>query len=215
MRPILIGLTVLTLGFTPALIGATLAAPPAHASEDAKGKADKDRDDRGKDDKGKGDKNKDDWGKYNHGHDDKGKDDRGRADRGHDDRDKDNRKDWERDHRAGKDETVAERVLTDFEQAILRDYFRTADPVDIDNTRKSLPPGLAKRDSLPPGLAMQLERNGRLPPGLEGRALPADLESRLPKRAGTKRVILDNDVLLIDEGTRIILDILRGAAGGQ
>lgn len=165
MRPILIGLAILTLGFMPALIGATLAAPPPHAasiSEGGKGKADKDRD---------------------------------------------------RNDRASKDETLAERVLTDLEQAILRDYFRTADPAE--KGRKSLPPGLAKRDTLPPGLAMQLERNGRLPPGLDGRALPADLESRLPKRAGTKRVILDNDVVLIEEGTRVILDILRGAAGGQ
>ncbi len=188
MRPILIGLTVLTLGFTPALIGATLAAPPPHAasaSEGGKGKADKDRDDRGKHDRG----DRDD------------RDDRG--DRG----------DRDRNDRADKDETVAERVLTDLEQAILRDYFRTAEPADT--SRKGLPPGLAKRDTLPPGLAMQLERNGRLPPGLEGRALPADLESRLPTRAGTKRVILDNDVVLIEEGTRVILDILRGAAGGQ
>lgn len=75
---------------------------------------------------------------------------------------------------------------------------------------KDMPPGLAKRDSLPPGLARQLERNGRLPPGLEKRRLPDDLQSRLgPAAAGTERVIVDNDVLLIETGTQIILDILQ------
>lgn len=75
--------------------------------------------------------------------------------------------------------------------------------------KSDLPPGLAKRDRLPPGLQKQLERNGRLPPGLERRALPADLESRLPDRADTERVIVGSDVVLIEKGTDLVLDVIR------
>jgi len=77
---------------------------------------------------------------------------------------------------------------------------------------KGLPPGLAKRDSLPPGLAKQLEERGALPPGLQARALPRDLLDRLPHRKGTKRVIVDNDIVLIEEGTKIVLDVLGDLA---
>lgn len=158
MRPILIGLAVLTLGFTPALIGATRAAPPLHAAAAGKGQAAA-----------------------------------AKAER-------------------SESESTAERVLTTVERAILRDYFRTRETTG--EPRKGLPPGLAKRETLPPGLAKKLERGGRLPPGLQARALPEDLERRLPRRNGTKRILVDGDVVLIEEGTRAILDILTGAAGG-
>ena len=75
--------------------------------------------------------------------------------------------------------------------------------------RNGLPPGLAKRDSLPPGLQKLLDRNGRLPPGLDRRALPEDLEKRLPARTDTERVIVDNDVVLIEKGTDLVLDVIR------
>ena len=74
---------------------------------------------------------------------------------------------------------------------------------------KALPPGLAKKKALPPGLTKQLERNGRLPPGLEKRELPADLRQRLsPPKDGTERVIIGDDIVLIEHRTQIILDIL-------
>lgn len=85
---------------------------------------------------------------------------------------------------------------------------------------KGLPPGLAKRDQLPPGLQRQLERNGRLPSGLAKRDLPADLMSRLPKRANNQDVTLvEGDVVLLDKATGIILDVIKdvvtnGAGGG-
>jgi hypothetical protein len=76
--------------------------------------------------------------------------------------------------------------------------------------KKGLPPGLAKRQTLPPGLAKQLKRNSKLPPGLDKRELPGSLESMLPERLpGEKRVLVDNDVVLIEEATGRILDILR------
>lgn len=72
-----------------------------------------------------------------------------------------------------------------------------------------LPPGLVKRDRLPPGLQKQLDRNGRLPPGLDRRALPEDLEGRLPDRTDTERVIIGSDVVLIEKGTDLVLDVIR------
>ncbi|MGE0257046.1 MAG: hypothetical protein AB7N54_04835 [Alphaproteobacteria bacterium] len=72
-----------------------------------------------------------------------------------------------------------------------------------------MPPGLARKDELPPGLARQLAERGTLPPGLAKRSLPADLEARLPKRGGkTGRVIVDDDVVLIDTAADRILDVI-------
>lgn len=73
------------------------------------------------------------------------------------------------------------------------------------------PPGLAKRDRLPPGLEKQLRRNGELPPGLQGRGLPGDLEaglSQLP--AGYARVVIGGDIVLSNTRTRVVVDILKG-----
>ncbi|MBW2521217.1 MAG: hypothetical protein JRD64_00840 [Deltaproteobacteria bacterium] len=74
---------------------------------------------------------------------------------------------------------------------------------------KKVPPGLAGKKELPPGLQQHIKKHGELPPGLEGQRLPADLEqtlSRLP--AGYIRIKLDGDVVLLDEKTRFILDVI-------
>jgi len=82
--------------------------------------------------------------------------------------------------------------------------------------KKGLPPGLAKKDQLPPGLARQLERKGTLPPGLAKRDLPHDLGSRLPPPLrGTERKIVGNDVVLLEAGTNLILDVLHGVLTGK
>ncbi len=66
-----------------------------------------------------------------------------------------------------------------------------------------------KHKSLPPGLAKQLHRNGILPPGLRRNYLPPGLTSRLPGLPpGHARVLVGNDVLLIQQATGLILDIL-------
>lgn len=76
-----------------------------------------------------------------------------------------------------------------------------------------LPPGLAKRDQLPPGLA---KRGNRLPPGLMKSDLPPELEKGLPKLPkDVERVIVDDDVLLIQRGTDLILDVLEGVIRQQ
>jgi hypothetical protein len=124
---------------------------------------------------------------------------------------------------------VREPRFSDQERRIIMDYFKRPDDAEDDvfeqgkgkskgkngakhkgGKQKGLPPGLAKRDQLPPGLQKQLERNGSLPPGLAKRALPEDLDgqlSALPK--GWQRSLVDNDVLLLDEETGVILDIIK------
>lgn len=72
---------------------------------------------------------------------------------------------------------------------------------------KQLPPGLAKRSQLPPGLA----KKSKLPPGLAKRSLPLDLAAKLGvPPPGTEHVIVDDNVLLIESATGVVLDILKG-----
>ncbi|MCW8908337.1 MAG: hypothetical protein OQL28_13885 [Sedimenticola sp.] len=111
-------------------------------------------------------------------------------------------------------------IFSQIEKQTIKDYYhgrygRTADEEGRHKGKKhkgkkGLPPGLAKRDRLPPGLEKQLQRNGHLPPGLEKRQLPEGLERLLPRRHdGRERVLVDNDVLLIETATGLILDILE------
>lgn len=74
---------------------------------------------------------------------------------------------------------------------------------------KQLPPGLAQREQLPPGLRKQLVRRGTLPPGLQVHRLPSELDrqlSRLPH--GYLRLRVASDVLLVDDRSRVILDVI-------
>lgn len=93
-------------------------------------------------------------------------------------------------------------VFTEQDRAIIRDYYLAG------KKHKKIPPGLAKKQTLPPGLRKHLVRHGTLPPGLRGRVLPIELERRLhrlPK--GYARLIIGTDIVLIDERTRVILDV--------
>ncbi len=75
---------------------------------------------------------------------------------------------------------------------------------------KKVPPGLAKRGgNLPPGLA----KRDTLPRGLQGRALPANLEVQLTPLPHTYvRVRIGADLVLLDRNTRIVLDVIYGVA---
>ena len=71
---------------------------------------------------------------------------------------------------------------------------------------------LAKRERLPAGLERQLKENGSLPPGLAKRLylFPLDLERLLPELpTGVIRVVIGVDILLLDETSNTILDIIR------
>jgi len=63
-----------------------------------------------------------------------------------------------------------------------------------------LPPGLARRDVLPPGIQMQ--------------AVPGDLVRQFPPAPhGTRFVYHDDQVLLIDVQTRVVLDFINISVG--
>ena len=77
---------------------------------------------------------------------------------------------------------------------------------------EGLPPGLAKRERLPVGLERQLQKNRTLPPGLEKRVhpFPGELGKLLPELPkGVIRVVIGVDILLLDETSNTILDIVR------
>jgi len=58
---------------------------------------------------------------------------------------------------------------------------------------------------LPPGLA----KKGKLPPGIAKRQIPSTLASQLPPPPkGFERVIVDNDILLIEIATQVVHDVL-------
>ena len=65
--------------------------------------------------------------------------------------------------------------------------------------KRTTSPGLAKREVLPPGL--------------EGRSLPRDLESRLRVLPPTYvRLLVGRDLVLMERNTRVLQDILYGVA---
>lgn len=119
---------------------------------------------------------------------------------------------------------VMHRIFSKTEKAVIGEYFRPKSTNKKSKSHKkgkgkkhkSLPPGLAKKEQLPPGLARQLKKNGRFPPGLAKRDLPDDLLKRMPTcgKKG-KCVIAGDDILLVEKGTEIILDIIKDALKNQ
>jgi hypothetical protein len=80
-----------------------------------------------------------------------------------------------------------------------------------------LPPGLAKREeNFLLVFRNTCDKNGTLPPGLQKRLepLPQDLDARLPRLPDYwERVILERDVILVDQRSNRILDILENVIG--
>ncbi len=115
---------------------------------------------------------------------------------------------------------VAAHIVFDSAQRhIIEDYYRSQSLGNDDGRHqkkkkwkkgkgRGMPPGLAKRGGgMPPGLA---KKGGRLPPGLQKRAFPRDLESRLPPPPpNVERVIVDNQILLLQVGTHMVLDVIE------
>ena len=106
-----------------------------------------------------------------------------------------------------KDDTgVVDIRIEDRDRAIIDEYYKSYS----NKSKKSLPPGLAKRGgNLPPGLA----KRDKLPPGLQGDPLPYDLEEKLTRLPSTYiRVRVGQDVVLMDRKTRVIFDVVYGIA---
>jgi len=71
-----------------------------------------------------------------------------------------------------------------------------------------------RADSLPPGIAKNLARGKRLPPGIAKKQIPHALLVRLPPIDDRyARVVVGRDVLMIEVGTGLIVDILRNVLG--
>jgi hypothetical protein len=95
-------------------------------------------------------------------------------------------------------------VFSEQERVLIKGWFR--DNLD------GLPPGLAKRETLPPGLEKQLQERGTLPPGLQKKIqpLPVKLERQLRRLpTGYRRVVVAGNVILMNEKTAMIYDIVR------
>ena len=102
------------------------------------------------------------------------------------------------------------------ERHLIRDYFRTRRGKDAKGKSRQFPPGLAKQETLPYGLGWHLRRHDALPPGLQKRDLPPDLASRLPKPPpGHARLIVGDDVVLFEESTGIVIDVLEDVSGNK
>ncbi len=85
-------------------------------------------------------------------------------------------------------------LFGDNERNIISDYFRK-------NT--------VATSSLPPGIAKNVARGKPVPPGIAKRGLPNDLMSQLPIRDGWNRFIVGNDILLVDQETGTIADVIK------
>jgi hypothetical protein len=62
--------------------------------------------------------------------------------------------------------------------------------------------------TLPPGIAMNLARGKPLPPGIQKVFLPDDLLTQLPVYPGYDYIAAGKDIILIDQKTDIVADIL-------
>lgn len=103
--------------------------------------------------------------------------------------------------------TRIEVAFNDQDRKYIREYYQREYKK---RHKKGMPPGLAKRDRLPPGLQKQVQRNGKLPPGLEGRALPRELERRLSRLpANYVRIQVGTDIVLMDRRSRIAVDVIK------
>jgi hypothetical protein len=99
---------------------------------------------------------------------------------------------------------ASEPVFTEQERILIKGWFGTH--------RTGLPPGLAKKERLPPGLEKQLRTRGTLPPGLQKKIqpLPLDLSHQLRRLpTGYRRVVIAGNVILMNEKTAVIYDIIR------
>ena len=94
-------------------------------------------------------------------------------------------------------------AINNHDRTVIRDYY-------ANSKKKGLPPGLAKRNGgLPPGLA----KRDKLPPGLQSTPLPYDLEGRLTRLPESYvRVRIGRDIVLMDKRTRVVFDVMYGAA---
>jgi hypothetical protein len=112
---------------------------------------------------------------------------------------------------------VSGKLITAAEKEIIRHYFGGS--TGSSQTRPSGgKQGKAKdkgkgASQMPQGIAKKLQRGGTLPPGIAKRNLPSPLIRELPRRPADQELqVIDDNVVLIEKATGLILDILEHAA---
>lgn len=114
---------------------------------------------------------------------------------------------------ASEGETVEERIEKEIVDEVLDGVFGEDERDIIETYARERG---VRTSSLPPGIAKNVQRGKPLPPGIAKRGLPQDLESRLPPlREGLERIIVGDDVTIVEEGTRIVVDVLKDVLTGQ
>ena len=76
-------------------------------------------------------------------------------------------------------------------------------------TRKQLPPGLAKKNKVPPGWQKKLAPGQRIPDDVWAQRVDLPREIKLPVEKGVIRVRIDDRIVKVAERTREVLDIMN------
>ena len=98
-----------------------------------------------------------------------------------------------------------DKQFSDEDAGKLRSYYRS-NP----ESRKQLPPGLAKKDKLPPGWQKKLAVGERVPDDVWAHRVPVPREITLGDTpAGTINVRINDRIVRVAERTREVLDILN------
>ncbi len=110
-------------------------------------------------------------------------------------------------------------VFSAVEKKIIEDFFGEQAADAVSGTKKDKGKkykNKGKSGELPPGLAKHIEKYGTLPPGLAKKELPPGLAKRLgSSRSGLERLIVGDDVVLVEEATGIVYDIIKDIVTGS
>ncbi len=122
---------------------------------------------------------------------------------------------------------VIGQVFSAVEKKVIEDFFgeRAADAISGTKKDKKDKKDKGKKNKnakdkgksgeLPPGLAKHIEKHGKLPPGLDKKELPPGLAKRLGStRSGLERLIVGDDVVLVEQATGVVLDIIKDIVTG-
>lgn len=104
------------------------------------------------------------------------------------------------------DNTYVKVTFSDRDKIKIKEYYSLGR-----KGKKKIPPGLAKKGNIPPGLQKRLACNQKLPPGFQKKVLPSELEKELTALPqGYGRFKIGADVVIMDQKTNIIVDIVYG-----
>ena len=116
---------------------------------------------------------------------------------------------------------VIGQVFSAVEKKVIKDFFGKQAADAVSGTKKDKgkknknAKDKGKSGELPPGLQKHIDKYGTLPPGLEKKELPPGLAKRLGStRSGLERLIVGDDVLLVETAPGVVLDIIKDIVTG-